>query len=447
VRTLSLLCSVFLAICNTASAATPSPGCLQSCEDPDCFTAADTPGQVAQCRAGVQECRKDCSTALVQHILDIRRFSTSTLTNADADKILADMGTILQAANGGGDISCNVGFLRDSGVTTFTDGTGKVSNAADFNNFMGQRRRIWVLNSIRWCGSLKPNFIGCTRRGASSVVVRYIPTQEGILWAHEFGHTQGLPDRNTANFVMNGINFPGNLNIDAAECDAYRYIPLRNDLFPAVAGSQTPLERTAIEVFVTQAYIHGVPFDRASRYDFSVFPTLLELLNDPHYEAYWSNIVTTLGMIGDERAVDLLIAFIQRGDQDVLSPEKYTAKTSAIMSLGYIINKTGNQKALEYLRTGINPETWSNRRITGIASFQKNMVERNRDFSEASILGLALSGHPEAEQALKSSQQIPETDIDRNFQEQKNNLITEALKEHRRISQMGLEEYYKTPSP
>ena len=54
-------------------------------------------------------------------------------------------------------------------------------------------------------------------------VVRYVDTLEGILWAHEYGHTRGLQHRDAdPNAVMNGIIGPTRRRITADECNAYR---------------------------------------------------------------------------------------------------------------------------------------------------------------------------------------------------------------------------------
>jgi len=67
-----------------------------------------------------------------------------------------------------------------------------------------------------------------------------------------------------------------------------------------------------IEEFVRQFYIHGVPYAEASKYDASVVPALLEMLQETKEQEHWSNIVVTLGMIGDDSAMEPMIAFVER---------------------------------------------------------------------------------------------------------------------------------------
>jgi hypothetical protein len=85
--------------------------------------------------------------------------------------------------------------------------------------------------------------------------------------------------------------------------------------------------------------------------------------------------------------------------------------------------------------------------VAGTAPFQASTAERNTDFSKHAILGLALSGRPEAAQILRSLQQPADTDAQRAFQAQVSDLVSEALNEHQRISSQGLENYYRMTRP
>ena len=127
-----------------------------------------------------------------------------------------------------------------------------------------------------------------------------------------------------------------------------------------------------------------------------------------------------------------------------MSPARYRAKTSALMAMGYLVNRTGNQRALSYLQESARPEAWAQRDVKGIAPFQASTSERNVDLSKHAILGLALSGRPEAAQTLRSLQQPGGTDAARSFQAQIGDLVSEALNEYQKMSSQGLAEYDRT---
>jgi len=141
-----------------------------------------------------------------------------------------------------------------------------------------------------------------------------------------------------------------------------------------------------IKEFVRKVYIHGVPYEKASKYDASMAPTLLKMLKDPREQDHWSNIVITLGMIGDESAVEPMIQFI----------EKRKVQRSGMMGLGYLVNKSGNQRALEYLIASLTTSA----RIEGFFEAIKNMftpATAERKLNKYAAIALSFrQGLPEA---------------------------------------------------
>jgi hypothetical protein len=203
-----------------------------------------------------------------------------------------------------------------------------------------------------------------------------------------------------------------------------------------------------VRAFVRQTYIEGIPFNEVKRMSPSLaLPVLIKMLDDSREEQYWTNIVVTLGMLGDSRAVAPLINFITRSEErSELSPPQAVAKTSAVMSLGYIINKTIKGQALTFLAEGVDPQVWENRNIQWSSSFYPSMRERNNQLATMSILGLAISGRPEAEKILRDLQH-PAPDSQSMAVRQRlpgiENVIEDAVKEHAKISRDGLQKYYE----
>lgn len=231
---------------------------------------------------------------------------------------------------------------------------------------------------------------------------------------------------------MNGVIGSTRRRVNSTECDAYRTLPAT--ALVAQAGPPQPQRSGSgpmdVRDFVQQTFIHGVPYEEASRYGSSAVPTLLAMLRDPAEEQYWPNIVVVLGMIGDEQAVEPLISFIQSFIQPSGQDER-----ADVAWLHH--QQDGQSEALNYLRESVRPETWTERFVAGIAPFQASMAERNNDLSTHAILGLALSGRPEAAEILRSLQQPTGTDAQGAFQAQVSDLVSEALKENQKISSEG----------
>lgn len=160
---------------------------------------------------------------VVTHDLFIRRYTTSSLTNTQADTILTEMTTIAQLGDGAGDVPCLIRFERDGNVRRFTTGDGSIDSSAEFSAVNGLPGNVKVVNEINWCGSLAPGIIGCAPvPGTSLVVVRYTSSMEAVLWIHEFGHNKGLPHRNVADVIMRPFIGITHRRMNTAECNAYR---------------------------------------------------------------------------------------------------------------------------------------------------------------------------------------------------------------------------------
>ncbi len=158
-----------------------------------------------------------------------------------------------------------------------------------------------------------------------------------------------------------------------------------------------------VDEFVGRAFAHGVPFEEAVRLRSPAAQQQLSAILESEAQApRWANAATMLGMIGDAGAVPTLTTFVSRGDGR-LDASRYNAKTAAIFALGYILNRTPDSPAaLDFLRTGLNPENWSSR-IRWTSPFTENPRRRNVQLSLASVRALGVSGLPEAAQMLRGA--------------------------------------------
>ena len=382
-------------------------------------------------------------------LLQVSHDNLLVFNDTVADSILTDASTVAQTNDGRGDVSCNVTLKRTGSITTF-GAPSFINSSADLDTVLALPGYVKVVQQINWCGGFAPNVIGCAPiLGTSLVVVRY-PIAEGILWLHEYGHNKGLNHRDDPTSVMNPTLTQSRTMISTEECTKYMAAPVAAarvgvmaSSFDMAQGQVSTGQLMPAEDFVRQTFVHGVPYATASQYGPEAVPKLLAMLNDPQEQDHWANIGITLGIIGDARSVDALIAFVEKGGDSRSSPTHYRAKTSVLMAMGYLINKSGSQKAIDYLKSYIKPSGSGERPMPGRGAFQPSLAEQDGQLSTMAILGLGLSGHPTAQEALHSLQRPAATASAARFQAQVSDVVNEALKVHETVAREGLTNYYR----
>ena len=131
----------------------------------------------------------------------VKKFAESTINVENIDSILANATTALRTNDDKDDGACLVHFTRLGSIANITVGNGIVKSQFDFNNIETQMpagvpwKTVIVVDQINWCEKIAPGTKGCSRlNGNGSIVVRTQSNEEGIVWAHEYGHARGLPD-------------------------------------------------------------------------------------------------------------------------------------------------------------------------------------------------------------------------------------------------------------
>ena len=437
----------------------PAPGCATACVQAlfQCGAAGEPP---EFCSDVFNRCLNGCQIPSARRFT-IARFAgpgmpSVNLTERDADEILAEMSDVLRTFDDVDDMDCNVAFCRDGTIEEYAIDDGIIDNESELLAVAAVPQDIKVARGIFFCASRFHSFAGC-RVGDSFIVVGpglAVSSDDGINWAHEYGHVRGLGHRDDPHAVMVEGTTIISRRVNSRECTAYRSGPSSAAVgvslpgpASAAAAKNVSAPLADIKDFVRQFFIHGVPYEAAMRYGSDVVPTLLGMLADPREEQAWPNIMIVLGMLGDERAVIPLISLIEQNPGGELDYFQYDAKTNAIFGLGYLVNKSGNQRALSYLKDGLDPSAWVERGITWTSPEHETAAERNRRLSGVAIIGLGLSGDPAAEEALRELLTPAPTPTGREFREQMRGVIWETLRANQRIAEEGLAGYYREPAP
>jgi hypothetical protein len=438
-------------------------------------------------------------TGVARRRLTVSRHNLASLTNADADRILGDATTVLRTNDGPGDVACSVTLERSGNVGVFSTGDGSIGTQAELNAVLNLPGNAKIVDDVDFCrGSFNTSIVGCgDRPGKSFVIERFNANEEGIGWAHEFGHNQNLRHRDTSSdnlmFFSLGTN---RRRVNQTECNAFRgpqWVAISiamSSPYTAVSqgaistpgtmgdqmlnyatggrmpGEQMPRSATGermlgeqmpeaaarakkvpVDEFVSQIYFDGLPLDKAAGYgDESVDP-LIAILRDPSRRRYHENAALTLGMIGSERAVEPLIAYIQNRREfaapQPVEPEASRAahkgRVGAVMGLGYIVYRGGSKTALNFLKDNATLEMV---RRLGMDDTSSDEVKK-QDLTKYFLLSLGISGNVEAAAHLKRlQQQVTGADWAPRRKTKSDEILAKGLELHAQIVREGLLNYY-----
>jgi HEAT repeat protein len=195
-----------------------------------------------------------------------------------------------------------------------------------------------------------------------------------------------------------------------------------------------PARPAAMDVYqvVRTTYYHGIPYELAHGLGPEAVPTLLELLGREEEREHWANIVLVLGMIGDDRATEPLIDFLERRFTGEVDPATYRALLEVPASLGFLA-RDPSSRAFAYLRDGTSLEAWQDKGLRWTLPALRD-EDRAVLMVRRSITGLGLSGSEAAREHLKAIERSPEYSRLRQYVEDN---VTEAIQTNERIQSLG----------
>lgn len=389
----------------------------------------------------------------------VHRHSSVTLTEADADRILRDMGTVLQNKDSPSDVATPVQFVRNGAVRTLpATVAATITTQAEWNALMSAGTGVKVVQGIRWCGGPGGSIIGCAPIGSPTVnlaVVRFTPNQEGLLWAHEYGHNTGNAHRtDDTRAIMYPSIGPDHNVVNSTESARYLAGPVALTGAAMASGCcqgaaiQPPSD---VREFVSQHWYDGIPYQAASQYTEEDAKRLLEwLVNEPEkHEEFLPEIVTTLCFIGSEVAVKPLIDFVERSRA---GRAVFNAKNAALIHLGDLINASGSKAAQDFL-TGVATDMLTARALAApqasmaaaeaaatVGAVAPTVEALGAELAVSATFGLSLAGTPEAERTLTALRDHPDVFAS------VNQAATEAAEIARSVRASGQKEYYRMKS-
>ena len=129
---------------------------------------------------------------------------------------------------------------------------------------------------------------------------------------------------------------------------------------------------------------------------------------------------------------------------DAAEGSEHDDRHQALTGLGYLVNRSGSERALRYLVDGLAPGVWRERKVQGFPPWARSYAEYDRQLSTYSLMALAVSGDPRAGEALRSLQVSP-TRAQAPFREGLDSTLEQWIEVHDLVAERGVEgmnEYY-----
>ncbi len=340
--------------------------------------------------------------------LTVARHADVSFSDSQIDAQFADAGAILQSAETQcADVATDTTFARDGNTALFTAGGASLTAESQLDAVFAELQDVKIVDMmVGVCGVPADGdfsiVLGCATSGGSLVITTIAAAD---VWAHEWGHVQGLAHRDGCpRNVMHSFEVDTNA-VNAAERAAF--LSDTPSGFAKVAMLSTPsaridqLAKTAAESLpqwlhrlAGKQYIAGVPTAVIDHMHDDATDHLLAMLDGPAAEGYHQNVVRMLGFTGDARSCGPLMDLIDSAAGE-LSFGGFAALTESFLALGRLASHETDGAALAFLIAGTDPATWTTRGANW--TYRSHRDQTARVFmTRLSVLALGLTHHPAA---------------------------------------------------
>ncbi len=190
--------------------------------------------------------------------------------------------------------------------------------------------------------------------------------------------------------------------------------------------------------FISHPYFNGISLKMARQLTASAIPRLWKVVENQEDRQWWVNAVVTIGFIGDESDFKKLVDKLEV-DYGELDGDTYKMLKSIPFAIGCIAGN-GHKVALAYLKSHLRPESWDFVRGT----YQGK--DLGAKLAQRAVIGLAISGQPEAREILVELQKEVASDEDFRGREEMLQKISDGFGDIDVISEKGREGYFDIPN-
>lgn len=168
----------------------------------------------------------------------------------------------------------------------------------------------------------------------------------------------------------------------------------------AARGQELNAQPGRLELIARSPFVDQIPFAEARAASAEGTTRLLAMLGDERESAHWANVVTLLGIVGDTGTFRVLRDVVLTSTRSRVSPDEYRAKSAALLAMGYLVNRVGQEVAFDFLMRASDPAFWGQAGLNWQSPFHSDRAALEETLSEVATLALALTGRPAAEALL-----------------------------------------------
>lgn len=359
--------------------------------------------------------------------LRVARHVDQPFTDGRLGTVFGTMNTILQTVQTDcPDVATEVTFERDGSIATFDVGDVVITTETALDAVFDLPQDIKVVNlMIGVCGLSSSDelavVLGCAATGESLVIVEFA---EPDVWAHEWGHVQGLTHRDgCARNLMHAFEVNTNA-VNELERDAFLsptpqarvWIPGRNLVDAAPAETATPstggsLDRLAdepmadwVDRVVGKTYLAGIPAIVVTSEGADAAPYLLAMLDVEDQPVRRRNIIRALGFTEHATAVGSLVegVFSPRGR---LTHNQFAAVAESFLALGRLSRSDAAGVASQFLMDGADPAYWLDSDVAWTYGSNEG-PSLHRLLARLAIMAMGVSADDAALDFLRSLRQV-----------------------------------------
>ena len=315
------------------------------------------------------------------------------------------------------DVSCPVTFERDGSIDTFNVSPAIVTTEAQLDAVFDVRADIKIVSlMVGVCGSPSADdvslVLGCAFTGGTAVLVQDAPPD---VWAHEWGHVQGLPHRNDCDRnLMHAFELETNA-VNTTERDAF-LSPTPGQSFLAfkaiVEENASPAVETPEEdeseiaskptddIFA-QRYLAGLPSTLFNRHNLRIRTgDLIDRLQREPSARVRANITRALGLARELAACESLVGSCESISGDLFIDE-LDELVEQIIALSRIADVDDTNQTTDLLFAASDPAFWANRDLFLVLEDGRR-INLDDSLARICVMGMGLTKNPIAPERLRA---------------------------------------------